>query len=110
MIVKEAILERIRLAELRPQLCDDGRRPGKTRTGRGASDMSERLLGWDIGGAHLKLALVEDARIAAALQLPCALWRGLDELRHAISAALADLPAADRHAVPLTRQLTALFP
>ncbi len=72
--------------------------------------MNERLLGWDIGGAHLKLALVEDASVVAALQLPCALWRGLDELRHAITAALADLPAADRHAITMTGELADLFP
>jgi (4-(4-[2-(gamma-L-glutamylamino)ethyl]phenoxymethyl)furan-2-yl)methanamine synthase len=72
--------------------------------------MSERILGWDVGGAHLKLALVEEGRIAVALQLPCALWRGLDELRHAATLALADLPPIGRHAITMTGELADLFP
>jgi (4-(4-[2-(gamma-L-glutamylamino)ethyl]phenoxymethyl)furan-2-yl)methanamine synthase len=72
--------------------------------------MTERILGWDVGGAHLKLAFVEEGRIAATLQLPCALWRGLDELRQAMTPALADLPAIDRHAVTMTGELADLFP
>jgi probable H4MPT-linked C1 transfer pathway protein len=72
--------------------------------------MTGRTLGWDVGGAHLKLAFVEEGRIAATLQLPCALWRGLDELRHAMTLALADLPAIDRHAITMTGELADLFP
>jgi probable H4MPT-linked C1 transfer pathway protein len=72
--------------------------------------MSDRVLGWDIGGAHLKLALVEAGEIVAALQVPCALWRGLDELRHAMRSTLADLPRLDRHAITMTGELADLFP
>ncbi len=68
-----------------------------------------RTLGWDIGGAHLKLALVEDGRLAAARQLPCALWRGLGELDQAANAALDGLPTADRHAVTMTGELVDFF-
>src|SRR6266851_1681046 len=73
-------------------------------------DMTDRVLGWDIGGAHLKLALVEEGRIVAALQVPCALWQGLDVLRQAMSATLAELPAVGRHAVTMTGELADLFP
>jgi (4-(4-[2-(gamma-L-glutamylamino)ethyl]phenoxymethyl)furan-2-yl)methanamine synthase len=72
--------------------------------------MNDRVLGWDIGGAHLKLALVEAGEIVAALQVPCALWRGLDELRHAMSSTLGDLPRPNRHAVTMTGELADLFP
>jgi probable H4MPT-linked C1 transfer pathway protein len=72
--------------------------------------MTGQILGWDIGGAHLKLALLEEGRVVAALQLPCALWRGLDELRHAMTLALADLPVIDRHAITMTGELADLFP
>jgi probable H4MPT-linked C1 transfer pathway protein len=73
--------------------------------------VSDHILGWDIGGAHLKLALVEDGRLVAARQVPCALWRGLDELRRAATAALAELPApAGRNAVTMTGELVDLFP
>jgi probable H4MPT-linked C1 transfer pathway protein len=68
-----------------------------------------RTLGWDIGGAHLKVALVEDGRLLAARQLPCALWRGLGELHQAADAALDGLPAIDRHAVTMTGELVDFF-
>ena len=38
------------------------------------------LIGWDIGGAHLKGVRVEDGVITKAVQLPCPLWQGLDKL------------------------------
>jgi (4-(4-[2-(gamma-L-glutamylamino)ethyl]phenoxymethyl)furan-2-yl)methanamine synthase len=68
-----------------------------------------RTLGWDIGGAHLKLALVDNGNLVAARQLPCALWRGLGELQQAANAALDGLPAADRHAVTMTGELVDFF-
>jgi probable H4MPT-linked C1 transfer pathway protein len=69
-----------------------------------------RVAGWDIGGAHLKLACVEDETVVHAAQLPCALWRGLDELRRALSEARDGLGPIDRHAVTMTGELTDLFP
>jgi (4-(4-[2-(gamma-L-glutamylamino)ethyl]phenoxymethyl)furan-2-yl)methanamine synthase len=69
-----------------------------------------RTLGWDIGGAHLKVALLEDGCLVAARQLPCALWKGLGELHQATAAALDLLPVADRHAVTMTGELVDLFP
>jgi probable H4MPT-linked C1 transfer pathway protein len=71
--------------------------------------MSARILGWDIGGAHLKLALVEDGIVVAAKLLPCATWRGAAELRQAIGAALDGLPPAERHAVTMTGELADAF-
>jgi probable H4MPT-linked C1 transfer pathway protein len=70
----------------------------------------ERILGWDIGGAHLKLALVEDGTVVAARQVACALWRGLDELHTAATAALAGLPPGARSAVTMTGELVDFFP
>lgn len=72
--------------------------------------MTAHILGWDIGGAHLKLALAENAGIVAARQVPCALWQGLDQLRRAIVAGLEGLPDADAHAVTMTGELADLFP
>jgi probable H4MPT-linked C1 transfer pathway protein len=68
------------------------------------------VAGWDIGGAHLKLARVESDTIVAAVQLPCALWRGLGELRQALATALESLGSAERHAVTMTGELADLFP
>src|SRR4051794_19144332 len=114
MMVKELICGGMRLARLQARLCDGERRsakPAARRCGRREADaMSGRVLGWDIGGAHLKLVFVEGGEITTALQVPCALWRGLDELRQAVSSTLAGLPAADRHAVTMTGELADLFP
>jgi probable H4MPT-linked C1 transfer pathway protein len=71
------------------------------------------MLGWDIGGAHLKVAAVDAAgRPLAAHQLPCALWRGLDQLEGALDQALARLPAgasSANQAVTMTGELADLF-
>src|SRR5579859_7711965 len=68
------------------------------------------VLGWDIGGAHLKVAAVDrKGKVMQAVQLPCPLWLGLDHLDRAISAALAQMPQASLHAVTMTGELTDLF-
>lgn len=68
------------------------------------------VLGWDIGGAHLKVAAIDGkGRVARVAQLPCPLWQGLEHLDRAISAALAQMPDADVHAVTMTGELTDLF-
>lgn len=66
--------------------------------------------GWDIGGAHLKLARVEHGRMVAAHQMPCPLWLGFDRLTAALDEALALWPTAGRHAITMTAELADLFP
>jgi len=70
-------------------------------------------VGWDIGGAHVKVAVVDPhGRVTAALQVPCALWRGLDQLESALEQALAGVPAIGeqaRHAATMTGELADLF-
>ncbi len=68
------------------------------------------LTGWDIGGAHLKAArLNDDGRITAVVQVPCPLWQGMDQLDLAIDAAIAELGPPDRSAVTMTGELSDLF-
>ena len=67
------------------------------------------LIGWDIGGAHLKAARLEEGRITAAIQVPCPLWLGLDQLDRALGLAAAALGAASRHAVTMTGELVDVF-
>lgn len=67
------------------------------------------VIGWDIGGAHLKLARVEDGRVVDVRQLPCPLWLGLDRLRGSIGDGLAGWPNAAAHAVTMTGELADLF-
>jgi len=67
------------------------------------------LLGWDVGGAHLKRAVLDaSGRLLAVDMAPCALWQGLDRLDAAI-AALPTVPAAPS-VVTMTGELTDLWP
>lgn len=67
------------------------------------------VIGWDIGGAHLKAARAEDGRIVAALQLSCMPHYGLAHLEQAIAQASETLGPADRHAVTMTAELSDAF-
>jgi probable H4MPT-linked C1 transfer pathway protein len=68
------------------------------------------VIGWDIGGAHLKGAKVAGRRIVAATQIACPLWLGLDRLETAFNQALAVLGPVERHVVTMTGELADLFP
>jgi probable H4MPT-linked C1 transfer pathway protein len=66
--------------------------------------------GYDVGGAHLKVALAQDGRTIAVRQIACPLWRGLEHLDAAFADA-ADLTGrADTHAVTMTGELCEIFP
>ncbi|WP_438970607.1 hydantoinase/oxoprolinase family protein [Methylophaga sp.] len=67
--------------------------------------------GWDIGGAHLKVAQCDtQGQLKQVLQLPCALWRGIEELDKAMQQALQILDcASDHHAVTMTGELVDAF-
>ena len=73
--------------------------------------MPSDIIGWDVGGAHLKAARVSAAGVVrAAIQVPCALWRGMDELQHAMAVAASHVGFSDRHAVTMTGEMVDLFP
>jgi (4-(4-[2-(gamma-L-glutamylamino)ethyl]phenoxymethyl)furan-2-yl)methanamine synthase len=67
------------------------------------------VIGWDIGGAHLKAARVEDGRILDVMQAPCPLWLGLDRLGAALDAARQRLGPADLHVATMTGELADIF-
>jgi probable H4MPT-linked C1 transfer pathway protein len=67
------------------------------------------IVGWDVGGAHLKAARVEDGRIVAVVQQPCPLWLGRDRLEAALNAVVARLGPAVLHAATMTGELTDVF-
>lgn len=47
--------------------------------------MPHKIVGWDIGGAHLKAVLVDNqGAINRVIQTPCPLWKGTDELQSAV--------------------------
>jgi probable H4MPT-linked C1 transfer pathway protein len=66
--------------------------------------------GLDVGGAHLKVALIEDGRVLAVRQIACPLWQGFDRLEAALAAATPLTGAAAHHAVTMTGELSDLFP
>ena len=69
------------------------------------------IVGWDLGGAHLKVAHLDDrGSVRQVIQLPCPLWLGLDQLRRAVDEVMAAVPARIRyHAVTMTGELVDLF-
>jgi (4-(4-[2-(gamma-L-glutamylamino)ethyl]phenoxymethyl)furan-2-yl)methanamine synthase len=67
------------------------------------------VIGWDIGGAHLKAALAQDGRIVAALQVAAPLRLGLGALVQAFAEAKGRLQIGDRHAVTMTGELADTF-
>lgn len=73
--------------------------------------MSKHIIGWDIGGAHLKAALInQTGEVIQVLQQPCSLWKGLEHLQHAMQIILRSLPNQNyRHAVTMTGELVDYF-
>ena len=67
------------------------------------------VFGWDIGGAHLKLARCEDGIITAARQIACPLWLGIGRLEAALDEAMALWPAPAGHAITMTAELADVF-
>lgn len=67
--------------------------------------------GWDIGGAHLKHAVLDgEGRVQRVTQYACALWQGLPVLEACMLEALDAAPAPAMHAVTMTGELCDLFP
>ena len=67
------------------------------------------VIGWDIGGVHLKAARAENGRIVAAIQVASPLRGGLERLVEAFSEAKAAMGAPDLHAVTMTGELADTF-
>lgn len=41
-----------------------------------AAPMAESVIGWDVGGAHLKAAWLDGGRVRDSAQWLCPLWHG----------------------------------
>ncbi len=67
------------------------------------------VMGWDIGGAHLKAARLEAGRIVDVVQIASPLWLGLSELDRAFTEAKMALGSAERNAVTMTAELSDTF-
>lgn len=68
-------------------------------------------LGWDVGGAHVKLAAFgTDGRLKAVRIAPCPVWRGAQHLTDAVRTLRAEFPAGIPSAVTMTAELADLWP
>ncbi|MGA7681214.1 MAG: H4MPT-linked C1 transfer pathway protein, partial [Pseudolabrys sp.] len=67
------------------------------------------VVGWDIGGAHLKAARCEEGRIVATAQVAAPLRLGLERLVQAFAEAKALIGSANSHAVTMTGELADTF-
>ncbi|HEU5169240.1 MAG TPA: hydantoinase/oxoprolinase family protein [Gemmatimonadales bacterium] len=71
---------------------------------------AEPVIGWDLGGAHLKAArLGGSGAVERVLQIPCPLWQGMHHLDAALERAAAELGRASVHAVTMTGEMVDLF-
>jgi (4-(4-[2-(gamma-L-glutamylamino)ethyl]phenoxymethyl)furan-2-yl)methanamine synthase len=67
------------------------------------------IIGWDIGGAHVKAARSEDGRLVAVAQRACAPHLGLAHLEEPIREMAAELGPAALHRVTMTAELSDAF-
>ena len=70
------------------------------------------ITGWDIGGAHLKVArCTHEGKLVQVLQRPCPLWQGIDHLKQAIQLVQQQLGNQnDISAITMTGELVDIFP
>jgi len=68
-----------------------------------------RVIGWDLGGANVKLASVEDGRVASVAQIPCPILPERRKFDAAIEAALPLIALPASHAVTMTGELSDVF-
>ena len=72
-----------------------------------------KVMGWDIGGAHVKAVLLDEGgNVEQFQQIACPLWLGLDQLEMAMNAILKSFNVVSSqvsHAVTMTGELVDLF-
>jgi probable H4MPT-linked C1 transfer pathway protein len=67
------------------------------------------IVGWDLGGANLKLALMEGARVTRVEQIPCPLVPHRGKFDTALAETLKLCPEGASHAVTMTGELSDVF-
>ncbi len=68
-------------------------------------------LGWDVGGAHVKLAAFgKDGRLKAIRIAPCPVWRGEEHLAGALRSLRAEFEPGVASAVTMTSEVADLWP
>ena len=82
---------------------------GRGDMGRADMGVSGGVVGWDVGGVHLKAARADDHRIVKIVQIAAPLRAGLERLTEAFEDAKAQIGAAQHHAVTMTGELADTF-
>jgi probable H4MPT-linked C1 transfer pathway protein len=72
-------------------------------------DGMTRVIGWDLGGANVKLASIEDGRVASVAQIPCPIIPERRKFDAAIEAALPPIALPALHAITMTGELSDVF-
>jgi (4-(4-[2-(gamma-L-glutamylamino)ethyl]phenoxymethyl)furan-2-yl)methanamine synthase len=67
------------------------------------------IAGWDLGGANIKLALIERSRVRHVVQFPCPVQQGPGKFDAALAGALALVAVPALHAVTMTGELSDVF-
>ena len=69
------------------------------------------VIGWDIGGAHVKACLMQRGEVVDVAQWACPLWQGLGHLDPVLRHARERWPqlASAQHAVTMTGEMVDLF-
>ena len=67
------------------------------------------VMGWDLGGANLKLARIEGGRAEHVAQIPCPLRQDVSKFDAALEEALRLCPPHAAHAVTMTGELSDVF-
>jgi probable H4MPT-linked C1 transfer pathway protein len=69
------------------------------------------VIGWDVGGAHLKACWLRAGRVRDVAQWACPLWQGLEHLDAALTLARSRWPLAmaGAHAVTMSGEMVDLF-
>jgi probable H4MPT-linked C1 transfer pathway protein len=68
-----------------------------------------RVFGWDLGGANVKLATVEDGRVLQVVQIPCPIIPERRKFDAAVDTALPFISSPALHAVTMTGELSDVF-
>src|SRR6516165_1564351 len=67
------------------------------------------VIGWDIGGVHLKAVRAQDGRIIKAAQYASPLRSGTEFLQNAFAQARKDMGDGDRNVITMTGELADTF-
>ena len=69
------------------------------------------VIGWDVGGAHVKACLLQRGEVVDVAQWACPLWQGMEQLAPVLQAARERWPrlVAAQHAVTMTGEMVDLF-